>query len=168
MFHRVRRHALAGCVASVLVLSGCTAGSTADSGGLERRGTAAPATASSPSPSASPSTEAWQDPSEDLDDATVWLSTGRRRGGLERALPAKPAGGTVYVATRCQGEGTLTVDAGRYGTSTEHCSDRPDGSLNGAAMRTREAANRLKVTASPGVTWAVAVGWDSYAQQPPE
>ncbi|WP_326578626.1 hypothetical protein OIE69_34980 [Actinacidiphila glaucinigra] len=162
MFHRVPRHALAGCVASVLVLSGCTAGSTAESRALERRGTAAPATASSPSAAA------WQDPSEDLDDATVWLSTGRRSGGLEQALPAKPAGGTVYVATQCQGRGTLTVDAGRYGTSTEHCSERPDGSLNGAAMRTREAATRLKVTASPGVTWAIAVGWDRHAPQPPE
>ncbi|MEU1538751.1 hypothetical protein ABZ461_11590 [Actinacidiphila glaucinigra] len=165
MFHHVRPHALAACAASVLALSGCTAGSTPhstpDSPALERRGTAA---AAASAPSAAP----WHDPSEDLDDAVVWLSTGRRSGALEQALPAKPAGGTVYVSTQCQGAGTLTVDAGRYGATTEHCSDRPDGSLNGAATRTREAATRLKVTASPGVTWAVAVGWDRHAPRPPQ
>ncbi|WP_431961799.1 hypothetical protein [Actinacidiphila sp. bgisy160] len=84
------------------------------------------------------------------------------------ALPAKSAGGTVYVATQCQGEGTLTVDAGRYGTSTEYCSAVPEGSMNGTAVRTPEAATRLKVTAGPGVTWAVAVAWDRHAQGPSE
>ncbi|MFF3945989.1 hypothetical protein ACFYYN_14295 [Streptomyces sp. NPDC001902] len=159
MFHHVRRRALLGCVASVLMLSGCTEGS-----GLPRQQGATPA---APSPSASAASPAsWRDPAEQLTDARVWVSTGRHSGGLELALPAKPEGGTVYVATQCQGTGTLTVDAGRYGTSTEHCSDRPDGSLNGAEMPTSEAATRLKVTAGPGVTWAVAVGWDERAQGP--
>ncbi|MFD8073285.1 hypothetical protein ACFV3E_11595 [Streptomyces sp. NPDC059718] len=157
MFHRVRRRALLGCVASVLMLSGCTEGS-----GVPRQQEVTPATAS-------PSAAAyWDDPAEQLADAELWVSTGRHSGGLELALPAKPEGGTVYVATECQGTGTLTVDAGRYGTSTEHCSDRPDGSLNGAAMLSSEAASRLKVTAGPGVTWAVAVGWDERAQGPSE
>ncbi|MDX2705854.1 hypothetical protein PV350_23765 [Streptomyces sp. PA03-6a] len=161
MFHHVRRRALLGCAASVLMLSGCTEGS-----GVPRQQGATPA-AASPSASAAPPAS-WRDPAEQLADARVWVSTGRQSGGLESALPAKPAGGTVYVATQCQGTGTLTVDAGRYGTSTEHCSDRPDGSLNGAAMSSAEAATRLKVTAEPGVTWAVAVGWDERTQGPQE
>lgn len=143
------------------MLSGCTEGSKAP-----RQQGVTPATAS-PSASASPAAY-WDDPAEQLADAELWVSTGRHSGALELALPAKPEGGTVYVATECQGTGTLTVDAGRYGTSTEHCSDRPDGSLNGAAMPSAEAATRLKVTAGTGVTWAVAVGWDERAQGPQE
>ncbi len=70
------------------------------------------------------------------------------------------------MATECQGAGTLTVDAGRYGTSTEHCSEHPDGSLNASEAATPETATWLKVTADPGVTWAVAVGW-SHSQNHP-
>ncbi|MEU1621051.1 hypothetical protein ABZ479_27610 [Streptomyces sp. NPDC005722] len=166
MFHRALRRALLGGVASVLVLSGCSAGPVAARQPEAATARATPRSAAPAPPVASAAS--WQDPAEGLTDARIWVSTGRRSGGLEQALPAKPPGGTVYVATQCQGTGTLTVDAGRYGTFTEHCSGRPDGSLNGAAMTTAKAATRLKVTASPGVTWAVAVGWDQHAEAPPE
>ncbi|MFD3457835.1 hypothetical protein ACFWVC_37360 [Streptomyces sp. NPDC058691] len=102
---------------------------------------------------------AWRDPVEALDKAKVWASSGRRTGGWVADLP-KSGGGTVWVATQCQGDGTLTVDAGRYGIVTEHCSEHPDGSLNASEGMSTKTAGRLKVTAGTGVTWAVAVGWD--------
>ncbi|MFF3564043.1 hypothetical protein ACFYXS_28755 [Streptomyces sp. NPDC002574] len=88
----------------------------------------------------------------------MWASSGRRTGEWEAHLPASD-GGTVWVSTQCEGSGTLTVDTGRYGTTTEHCSERPDGSLNASEEMGTKAAGRVKVTAGPGVTWAVAVGW---------
>ncbi|MFJ5216355.1 hypothetical protein ACIP98_16755 [Streptomyces sp. NPDC088354] len=101
----------------------------------------------------------WRDPAQALGDATVWASSGRRTGGWEADLPASH-GGTVWVSTQCEGWGTLTVDAGRYGTSTEHCSEQPDGSLNAFEGMGTRTAGQVKVTAGPGVTWAVAVGWN--------
>jgi len=150
MMRDARRYILFGSLVAVLALSGCGAG--------QHR----PSAAASPSRVvASPAARiyaAWQDPALELRGDEVWAETGRRTGGLALALPASPARGSVFVSTECQGAGTLTVDAGPYGTFTEPCSDHADGTLNDAALGA-EPATQLKVRGSAGVTWAVAVGW---------
>lgn len=117
-------------------------------------------------PAPSPTSYApWQDPAEALSGDKVWVSTGRRTGGLELDLPAKAAGGTVWVSTECQGVGTLHVDAGPYDTHSYPCSDHPSSSLSASGVRRApQAAAVLKVTATPGVRWAVAVGWGRGSQ----
>ncbi|MEU6345977.1 hypothetical protein ABZ883_34060 [Streptomyces sp. NPDC046977] len=154
MTRGIRRCVLLGCAGAALALSGCT----------EEHRPAEPVPVARASASAEPTHKAWEDPEKALSDAKVWASSGRRTGSWEARLP-KARGGTVWVATQCQGTGTLTVDASRYGTLTEHCSEHPDGSLNAFEM-TNTAAGRVRVTPGPGVTWAVAVGWSASRVQP--
>ncbi|MFJ4848985.1 hypothetical protein [Streptomyces sp. NPDC088733] len=154
MTRGIRRCVLLGCAWAVLALSGCTE--------EKRPAVAEPVVRGSAS--AEPTHRAWEDPAQTLSDTKVWASSGRRTDGWQARLP-KARGGTVWVATQCQGTGTLTVDAGQYGTVTEHCSEEPDGSVNASELITT-TAGRVRVTAGPGVTWAVAVGWSTSRIQP--
>ncbi|MEY9965850.1 hypothetical protein ABIA33_003900 [Streptacidiphilus sp. MAP12-16] len=103
---------------------------------------------------------------ESLHGDKVLATTGRHVGSQETALPNKVAAGTIWVATECQGAGTLTVDTGPFGRYTERCSAHPDGSLNAYDLSAPSRTAPLKVTADPGVTWAVAIGWDSSRAHP--
>jgi hypothetical protein len=161
--HGVRQRILFGCVASALLLSGCMVHHPSAVAKKMGASSSPPRTI----PSSAPLTDTpWQDPAKALTNSKVWVTTGRRSGGVQLPLPAKPAGGTIWVATECQGTGTLTVDTGWYGTYTEQCSDRPDGSLNAFEAVTPETATRLKVAAEPRVIWAVAVGLNPSRNQP--
>ncbi|WP_037604307.1 hypothetical protein [Streptacidiphilus rugosus] len=108
----------------------------------------------------------WSDPASAMAGEKILASTGRRTGDLQVPLPGKIPAGTTWVTTECQGTGTLVVDAGPLGSYTEPCSDRPDGSDNAFESPLGTTANLLKVTADPGVTWAVAIGWDSSQSHP--
>ncbi|WP_055590752.1 hypothetical protein [Peterkaempfera griseoplana] len=96
----------------------------------------------------------------------VLAGTGRRTGNLTTALPGRIAPGTAWVATECQGVGTVTVDAGSLGTYTEQCSAQADGTANAYESGAPRTASSLRVTADPGLTWAVAVGWDPSRSHP--
>ncbi|WP_377271204.1 hypothetical protein [Peterkaempfera sp. SMS 1(5)a] len=96
----------------------------------------------------------------------VLASTGRRTGDLTMALPGRIAPGTAWVAMECQGAGTLTVDAGSLGIYTEPCFDHADGSANAYESGAPRTAASLRVTADPGLTWAVSVGWDPSRSHP--
>jgi hypothetical protein len=108
----------------------------------------------------------WSDPADAMAGEKMLASTGRRTGDLQVALPGKVPAGTTWVTTECQGSGTLTVDAGPLGKYSELCSDRPDGRDNAFESPWGTTTGLLKVTADPGVTWAVAVGWDPSRNYP--
>lgn len=146
-----------GCVVAALALSGCSGQST--------RNTSGPAP-TRPKPAAStaaPHRVAWADPATTVRDTTtkVLVSTGRHTGGLTRPEP-RTAAGAVWVATECRGDSALTVDTGAYGSYTEPCGTAPGGTLNDFDTSRGTAAGRLRVTAGPGVTWAVAIGWSRH------
>ena len=155
----MRRRSLLTCATAVLLMSGCSTDHT----GQHRTTSSAP----QQSASAVPVTYApWQDPEKALTGDTILATTGRRTGGMATPLPGKVAAGTVWVATECQGVGTLTVDAGPFGVFTERCSAHPVGSLDANELSAPSTTTPLRVTADPGVTWAVAVGWDSSRAHP--
>ncbi|TDT98094.1 hypothetical protein EDD99_6307 [Streptomyces sp. 846.5] len=157
----LRRRSLLTCATTVLLLSGC---STAHTGQPPSTTSASPHSAA-----ATPVTYApWGDPAQDLkaDGDKILATTGRRTGGMGTTLPSKVAAGTVLVSTECQGVGTLTVDAGPFGKFTERCYAHPDGSLNATVLSTPSTTTPLQVTADPGVTWAVAVGWNASLAHP--
>lgn len=157
----MRRRSLFTCATTVLLLSGCSTEHTQPHPST--------ASASPHSAAATPVTYApWEDPGKALksEGDKILATTGRRTGGMEAPLPGKVTPGTVWVATECQGVGTLTVDAGPFGTFTERCSAHPDGNLNAIVVSTPSTTTPLQVTADPGVTWAVAVGWNSSLAHP--
>ncbi|WP_370127944.1 hypothetical protein [Streptacidiphilus sp. EB103A] len=155
----MRRRSLLGCATTVLLLSGCSTAHT----GQPRSTASAPLHRAAATPVTYAS---WGDPAQDLKGDTILATTGRRTGGMETTLSRKVAAGTVWVATECQGIGTLTVDASTFGVFTEPCSAHPDSSLNAIEMSTPTTTTPLQVTADPGVTWAVAVGWDKSLAHP--
>ncbi len=143
----------AGCLSAVLALGGCSDRSAP---------TAEPAVASA-SAYSPPDRVPWSDPTRSLKDVTAetLVSTGRRAGGLSMAEPGTRPG-AVWVAIECQGKGPLTVDTGAYGRYSEKCGAVPDGTINEFESRSSVPAGRLGVTAGPGVTWSVAVGWSRH------
>jgi hypothetical protein len=152
----MRRHSLLlTCAAAVLILSGCSTGQHRSAASATPHSAAAVPVSYAP----------WQDPVQSLKGEKILATTGRRTGGLATDLPSKVTAGTVWVATECQGVGALTVDAGPLGVFTERCSAHPEGSLTNVLSAASTTAP-LQVTADPGVTWAVAVGWDSSRAHP--
>jgi hypothetical protein len=110
-------------------------------------------------PVAAPTTAAaapWQDPASQLDGQTPLGHIGRRTGSAESRL-AQRGGGTVSVSTECQGAGQLHVALGATVFDLA-CTDAPSGSYNESSTGGL-SPKTLRVTADPGVTWSVAVGW---------
>ncbi len=160
----VRRHAgTAGYLAVVVltaVSSGCSGQPSHDRAGhaVAGRTTATGGHAAAHVP--------WTDPARSLKgpNAKVVLSTGRRTGGLTLTV-ARIAAGGVWVATECQGTGTLTVNADVHGVYREPCGPSPDSTLNENDTLGPSPAGRLTITADPGVTWSVALGWSHQASR---
>lgn len=166
----VRWNVLLGFGAAGLALSGCTERPL--EAAAAQQPAAAPTHAAPSSPHAPVSAAVWRDPAQTLkgDGDTIWVSTGQRTGGLSLDLPSKKTTGTVSVAIQCQGAGSVTVDVGPADSQSityhEDCSDRPGGSVNDQEPSASGARDQLKVTAAPGVTWAVAVGWSPSPDTP--
>ncbi len=146
----VRQVAGAGCFLAVVALSGCS--------GHPAHPAAKPTV--TVKATASPTHASWSDPVKALKDGStkVLVSTGRRTGGLTLMTP-KTAPGAVLIATECRGTGTLTVNTGRYGVYDVPCGAAPDGTLNEYDSPRATSAVPLKISATPDITWSVAVGW---------
>ena len=144
---------------TALLLAGCGAGAKADHAPAHAASAAPVAAVTTAPPTVPPTTAAaqWQDPGSDLVGEKILLRTGRRTGDATLPLSAKRTGGVVSVGYECQGSGKLTVtlDGSAWG---ETCSDAPGGTYNEDATG-RSTGSTVRVTAGPGVTWAVAVGW---------
>jgi hypothetical protein len=155
--YRTGMPAIVAATAVALLVAGCGGAGSPTPGP-----TAAPK-ASAPTSKPTATAVPWSDPDSDLVGETVLARTGRRTGGEQLPLRARRSGGVVSVGYECQGAGKLTVTVGAV-SYPGVCTGTPGGSYNEQSLA-GSAGNTLRVTADPGVTWAVAVGWRPSAKK---
>jgi hypothetical protein len=102
----------------------------------------------------------WQDPTEVLkaDGVKVWAATSGHSGGSALAIGQLPPTDTLLVAIECQGTGTLTVEVVNRASSSQPCTAQATLTVNTDEVPATRPNGELKITAAPGLRWAVAIG----------
>lgn len=159
---KLKKCAVIGGIAAVVVLTGCT-------GGQDRAASspdASPSRVTASPISSPPSDRAERIPGETVTEAPVLSGgkvvaqavnvTGSRELDIRGGIPAGP----LSILVNCQGRGTLTVSVEPGGMSfpLECVEGEVSGTLNQLSLKRARDHGTVHVTAPPRVHWALTVG----------
>lgn len=136
----------------VSLVTGCTAHYVQSS---PRRN---PTVSASPSPRSSV-IGLTKTPPDIFGSAKALIRLANRTGSEEVAVIGNIKAGTVAVATECVEARKTTIVIGKLASYTMPCAAAPSTTYNEIGLGSSRRQVKITVTASPGVHWALSVGW---------